>query len=157
MPELDAIDHQLLNLLQTQIPFVERPFAQIARALESNEDEVIRRVTALKTAPAPKRPLIRQISAIFDSKSLAYQSTLVAARIKNPPPPHAPKFINHPPGLPHNHRRNHAFNLWYTLAVPPDSKLGLEKTLDILHRRSGAQSTRMLPTLRLFKIGVKFD
>jgi DNA-binding Lrp family transcriptional regulator len=65
--------------------------------------------------------------------------------------------ISRHPGVSHNYERQHDYNLWYTLAVPPNSKLGLEKTLEILHRQSGASATRMLPTLKLFKIGVKFD
>ena len=65
--------------------------------------------------------------------------------------------INSHPGVSHNYLRNHEFNLWYTIAVPPTSRLGLDGTVDLLHHLSGAQSTRLLPTLRLFKIGVRFD
>jgi DNA-binding Lrp family transcriptional regulator len=57
----------------------------------------------------------------------------------------------------HNYLRNHEFNLWYTIAIPPTSTLGLEKTVDLLHRQSGSLSTRLLPTLKLHKIGVRFD
>ena len=88
---------------------------------------------------------------------MGYQSTLVAARVAEGKLEEAAGVINGHPGVSHNYRRNHAFNMWYTLAVPPDSGLGLEKTVEILHRESGAESTRMLPTLRLFKIGVRFD
>jgi len=57
----------------------------------------------------------------------------------------------------HNYKRNHFYNLWFTLAVPPDSILGLEKTVEILKSESNAKSARILPTLKLFKIGVKLD
>ena len=90
-------------------------------------------------------------------RSWVITSTLVAARIDEDHLDAAAAIINRHPGVSHNYRRNHAFNLWYTLAVPPDSALGLEKTLQILHDQSGSRSTRMLPTLRLFKIGVQFD
>jgi len=150
-------DRPLLDVLQTQIPLVPRPFENIAQQIGCTEDQVIERLKALRHPPAPERPVIRQISAIFDSKSLGYQTTLVAAKIDEARLDEAAAIINKHPGVSHNYRRNHAFNLWYTLAVPPDSTLGLEKTLALLHRQSGAVSTRMLPTLRLFKIGVKFD
>jgi DNA-binding Lrp family transcriptional regulator len=65
--------------------------------------------------------------------------------------------INSHPGVSHNYLRNHEFNLWYTVAIPPTSGLGLEGTVDLLHRLSGAEATRLLPTLKLFKIGVRFD
>jgi len=59
------------------------------------------------------------------------------------------------PGVSHNYKRNHAFNLWYTVAVPPSDSL--EDHVDALHRDSGAIVTRVLPTLKLYKIGVKPD
>jgi DNA-binding Lrp family transcriptional regulator len=145
-------DAELLTLLQTEIPCVERPFAELAGKLSATEAEVIERIRQLK---ADK--IIRQISAIFDTRSLGYASSLVAARIDPARVDEAAAIINQHPGVSHNYLRNHTFNLWYTIAVSPLSKLGLEKTVDILHQQSGAESTRLLPTLKLFKIGVKFD
>jgi DNA-binding Lrp family transcriptional regulator len=55
----------------------------------------------------------------------------------------------------HNYLRNHEFNLWFTLAVPPASDL--EWTVQRLQEMAGAESARILPTLRLFKIGVQLD
>ncbi|HUO09489.1 MAG TPA: Lrp/AsnC family transcriptional regulator [Phycisphaerae bacterium] len=157
MHYLQPLDTDLLNVLQTQVPLVERPFLHLAKEFGTTELEVITRLKKLRHPEPPERPIIRQISAIFDSKSLGYETTLVAAQVEESKLVAAAAIINEHPGVSHNYRRNHAFNLWYTLAVPPDSMLGLEKTLEILHQRSGAVSTRMLPTEKLFKIGVKFD
>jgi DNA-binding Lrp family transcriptional regulator len=101
--------------------------------------------------------VIRQISAIFDTRSLGYASSLVAAQIDPSRVDEAAAIINRHPGVSHNYLRNHLFNLWYTIAISPLSKLGLDKTVELLHRQSQALSTRLLPTLKLFKIGVKFD
>jgi DNA-binding Lrp family transcriptional regulator len=101
--------------------------------------------------------VIRQISAIFDTRVLGYQSTLVAARIPKNKLAEGAKAVNSHPGVSHNYERNNELNLWYTVAVPPDSRLGLEGTVDVLHRISGAEKTRILPTLKLFKIGVTLD
>lgn len=149
---LTEFDAQLLNLIQVQIPLSDRPFERIAAQLGTAEDAVLARLADLKA-----RRVIRQISAIFDSKSLGYQSTLVAARVDPTRIEEAAAIISQHPGVSHNYQRDHSFNLWYTLAVPPDSRLGLAATVDRLHAESGSLSTRMLPTLKLFKIGVKFD
>ena len=61
------------------------------------------------------------------------------------------------PGVSHNYRRSHAFNLWFTLAVEPGARLGLQETIDILAEATGAESMRLLPTLKLFKINVQLD
>src|SRR5207248_9854297 len=67
----------------------------------------------------------------------------------------AAQIANQHPGVSHNYERDHTFNLWYTVAVPPTSDL--DATVQALHELSGAKSTRMLQTLRLFKIAVKLD
>ena len=42
--------------------------------------------------------------------------------------------------------------MWFTIAVEHDSHLGLQGTLEVLQRLTGAESIRQLPTLQLFKI-----
>ena len=145
-------DAALLGTLQESVPFVERPFAEVGNRCGLSEEETLARISALKQSK-----VIRQISAIFDTRSLGYESSLVAARIAPENIEAAVSVINSHPGVSHNYLRNHDFNLWYTIAVPPTSKLGLEGSVDLLHRLSKSETTRLLPTLRLFKIGVRFD
>ncbi len=148
----NANDAALLGVLQESVPFTRHPFADLGKRCGLSEDETLSRVKALK-----EEKIIRQISAIFDTRSLGYASSLVAAKIAPEKLDAAVAVINSHPGVSHNYLRNHEFNLWYTIAVPPTSKLGLDGTVERLHRLSGAESTRLLPTLRLFKIGVRFD
>src|SRR3954447_3486572 len=149
---MDTIDKDLLNLIQREFPLDREPFEAIGRDLGLPGDEVIRRIDALK-----RGRVIRQISAIFDTRVLGYESSLVAARIPSEKLNSAAKAINSHPGVSHNYERNNDFNLWYTVAVPPDSRLGLDDTVEVLHRISNAEKTRILPTLKLFKIGVTLD
>ena len=150
---MDDTDKKLLNILQTEVPIAPRPWGEVGERLGGvGEAEVMERVRALKVAK-----IIRQISAIFDTRSLGYESSLVAARCDPSHEDEVAAVISGHPGVSHNYKRDHAFNLWYTIAVAPTSKLGLEKTVQILHERSGAISTRLLPTLHLFKIGVDLD
>jgi DNA-binding Lrp family transcriptional regulator len=150
---LDETDRKLLNLIQAEFPLEERPFSAIGRTFELSEADVTARIAALQTNPK----VIRQISAIFDSKSLGYQGMLVAAQVGEPSIDDAAAVINAHPGVSHNYRRNHAYNLWYTLAVPPGSRLGLAGTVHVLHRLSGALVTRPMPTLKMYKIGVRLN
>jgi siroheme decarboxylase len=150
----DSIDKSILNSIQQEIPLTRRPFLEIAARIGISELETLKRIERL-SGPSPQ--IIRQISAIFDSRLLGYKSTLVASKIPEPFLDKAVSVINAHPGVSHNYLRNHDYNLWYTLAVSPNSFLGLEKTVQILHHRSGSLVTRMFPTLKLFKIGVKFD
>jgi DNA-binding Lrp family transcriptional regulator len=82
---------------------------------------------------------------------------LVAAKVDAANPHRAAQFINSHPGVTHNYLRNHEFNLWFTLAVERDSALGLDGTLDVIAAKTGAESIRQLPTLKLFKIRMDLE
>jgi DNA-binding Lrp family transcriptional regulator len=150
--EIDSSDEQLLPVLQEDVPVEAAPFARLAERLGdgATEQAVIERVAGLR-----ERGIIRQVSAIFDTRSLGYQSTLVAMRFAPAKLERGAAIINEHPGVSHNYKRNHEFNLWFTLATPPGSDI--DNTLAKLHELSGAEVTRKLQTIKLFKIGVKLD
>jgi DNA-binding Lrp family transcriptional regulator len=149
---LDDVDRRLLNLMQGSFPIARRPYRHVAELGGMEEAEVMSRVQRL----LDKR-IIRQVTPIFDTRALGYSSMLVAAKVDPQHPHRAAQVINEHPGVSHNYLRNHEFNLWFTIATEPDSKLGLDGTLEVLAREAGAESVRQLPTLRLFKIRMDLE
>jgi siroheme decarboxylase len=149
---LDEADKKLLNLLQGSFPLAQRPFAEVAQAASLTEADVLARTQRLLD-----ERIIREITPIFDTRVLGYSSMLVAAKVDPEHPWRAAKIINSHPGVSHNYLRDHEFNLWFTIATEPESKLGLQGSLDVLQRLTGAQSVRQLPTLRLFKIRMDLE
>ena len=149
---LDEFDKRLLNQMQGAFPIVERPYAEVATALGTDEATVLRRVQELID-----ERIIRQVTPIYDTRAFGYGSMLVAAKV-DPEHPWGPaKIVNSHPGVSHNYLRNHDFNMWFTIAVEEDSRLGLQGTLDVLQELTGAESIRQLPTLKLFKIRMDLD
>ena len=148
--KIDVTDRKLLNLLQSSLPLVEEPFTDLGRTLGLPESEVIKRIQVLKDSN-----VVRQISAIFDTRRLGYKTVLVAARFHPDKLDPGARAINEHPGVSHNYARNGPFNLWFTLAVPPDESL--EDTVEDLARKTEAEAYRLMPTIRFFKIGVNFD
>jgi len=149
---LDDIDRKVLNFMQGKFPLEPRPYAAVAKLADLTEDEVMARVSQLL-----KDRIIRQVTPIYDTRALGYGSMLVAAKVDAEHPWRAAKIINSHPGVSHNYLRNHEFNMWFTLAVEHDSKLGLQGTLDVLQELTGAESIRQLPTLKLFKIRMDLE
>jgi siroheme decarboxylase len=149
---LDDLDRRLLNLMQGSFPLAARPYAAVAQAAEITEDEALARVSRLLEAR-----IIREVTPIYDTRALGYASMLVAAKVDPEYPHRAAEIINSHPGVSHNYLRDHDFNLWFTVAVEPDSALGLQGTLDVLQRLTGAESIRQLPTLKLFKIRMDLE
>jgi DNA-binding Lrp family transcriptional regulator len=149
---LDDTDRRLLNLMQGRFPLAPRPYESVASDAGIPEDEVLARVQRLIDDR-----IIRQVTPIFDTRALGYRSMLVAAKVDPEHPWRAAKIINAHPGVSHNYLRNHDFNIWFTIAVEPDSLLGLDGTLEVLAEEAGASSIRQLPTLKLFKIRMDLE
>lgn len=148
--DLDELDRRLLNLLQTEFPLAPRPFASLGDRLSVSEAEVLDRVRRLKA-----EKVIRQISAIFDSRALGYRSALAAFRVPVERLAEVAAAINQHRGVSHNYARTHTFNLWFTLTVPPgeNPREGIER----LAKDNGVSHFLYLPTLRVFKVAVQFD
>jgi siroheme decarboxylase len=149
---LDDLDRKLLNLMQGSFPLAPRPYAAVATAAGCSEDEVLARVSRLLA-----ERIIRQVTPIYDTRALGYSSMLVAAKVDPEHPWAAARIVNSHPGVSHNYLRNHEFNMWFTIAVERDSRLGLDGTLDVLSALTGAESIRQLPTLQLFKIRMDLE
>jgi DNA-binding Lrp family transcriptional regulator len=149
---LDETDKRLMNLLQSNFPLDPEPFGLIAAEADLELDDVLGRTQRLLDGR-----IIREITPIFDTRALGYESMLVAAKVDAENPQRAAKIVNAHPGVSHNYLRTHDFNMWFTIATPPDSKLGLKGTLEALMEETGAESMRELPTLTLFKINMNLE
>jgi len=72
--ELDDVDRELLNAVQWDFPLEPRPYSVLGERLGVTEPEVRERIAKVKAAG-----VLRQLSAIFDTRALGYSSALVAA------------------------------------------------------------------------------
>jgi DNA-binding Lrp family transcriptional regulator len=146
MQDIDQRDRELLGALQGEIPLVSTPFAVVGQQIDMSEKEVIKRTERLK-----RDGIVKLIAAQFDPRALGYRSCLVAARVNSDRIDECAGAVSAHPGVTQNYRRNHDLNLWFTIAVAPSSKIGLEKTIEILGEEAECDTVRPLPTLRVFK------
>ena len=147
---LSATDRKILNVLQARFPLVSAPFQAIGDEMGMTEQEVLQSVRRAKD-----EGVLRQVSAIFDTRRLGYKSILVAVQAEKERLDEVADIFNRHPGVSHNYGRTHGFNLWFTLAVQPDDDL--QETLDQMMAEARVDKMRLLPTLQFFKIGVNFD
>ena len=142
------MDKRLLNLLQAGVPLVAEPFGALADALGTDVEDVLARTVKLKEAS-----VIRQIGAIFDSRKLGYQSTLVAAQVQQDQLAQAAKTFGTHPGVSHCYAREIMstsasktpvdravptinYNLWLTLTVAHFPSMGsiiASNTINAMH------------------------
>ena len=114
--QLDTGDRRLLNAIQTAFPLTDEPFVELAQHLGTGCDEVIRRIARLK-----EMGIIRMIGPVIESRSLGFQSTLVGMTVGAAQLAKAEQVIADHPGVSHAYERDHQFNVWFTLALPPAS------------------------------------
>src|SRR3989304_1753428 len=150
MPEFDAVDKRLLNLLQYEFPLVPQPFAARGEKLGLSEGEVLERTRRLRESR-----VLRHLSAIFDVYRVGYKSSLIAMAVPPQTIDRSAAVISAHPGVSHNYGRDHHFNLWFVLAIPREQDY--EGTVNALAERAGASRTLVLPAKPLFKIDVRYD
>lgn len=144
-----GFERNLINLLQREFPLVSRPFKVIAEKLDTEEERIIE---ILKKWQDEGK--LRQISAIFNPSFFGHTSSLFAFKVSKENLDRAIEVINAHPGVSHNYLRNHEYNLWFTLVVPPGREL--LKEAKRLFTESKAEDYLYLPILKVYKIAVIF-
>lgn len=147
---LDSIDRRLLDQIQRAFPIEERPYAVLGERLGLSEQDVLARIENMKALR-----LVRQISAIFNTGALGYQSSLVAMAVPESDVEKAAEAVSAYPGVSHNYLRPGPFNVWFTIAVPPGRTL--EAEVHRLAQKAGGWPTLILPAMKKYKLAVVLD
>ena len=149
--DLNELDADLLNAVQWSFPLTATPFADLATRLERTEDEVIGALRAAKDAG-----VLRQLSAIFDTRALGYSSALIAAKVDPDRIDAAAEVINAPPRASATTTsattRTTSGTRWPCRRVRTSTPTSTSCTA-----RRARPSPASCPTLKLYKIGVKLD
>jgi DNA-binding Lrp family transcriptional regulator len=146
----DVDRNRLVRRVQHEVPFVPEPFAAIANDLGLDRGEVLAQLRSWQESG-----VLREISAVLEGSALGYESALAAGAVAASDLPHVVGVVNAHPTVTHNYLREHAYNLWFTVAVPVE--MGLAATLRALARAAGVEAFHALRRTATFKIGVNFD
>jgi DNA-binding Lrp family transcriptional regulator len=149
MRTFDAIDSQLINLLQHEFPLVKEPYRELATRLDTPEGEILARVRRLRADG-----VIREIGPIFNSKMIGLVSTLVALRVPEPAVDSAAQIINSYAGVTHNYEREGEYNIWFTLTAA--SEEGLALTLEEIRGKIDPLDSLVVPVKRILKLKTNF-
>lgn len=146
---MDDIDKKILRAVQSRLPIAEKPWAALGRELGLSEERVIARLADMK-----KRGIIRRIGGNFDSSSLGWAATLCAAKVPEEKFSRFVEAVNAYPGVTHNYRRDHQYNVWFTFIA--ENMDQIDKSLAELSRATGVTDICSMPSLRKYKIKVDF-
>jgi DNA-binding Lrp family transcriptional regulator len=147
---VDEIDLKLLALVQDGFPLTSRPFRDLGFALGLDEKEVIERLAGLQ-----RGGLVRRIGPIIDLRKLGRSGILAALRVSVEEADDVAKVVNQYQEVSHNYLRPNAsgYNMWFTVSASDER---IQEILQEIKRLTG-RAMLVMPTGRIFKIGVKFD
>ncbi len=149
MRTFDALDSQLINLLQHEFPLTKEPYRELATRLDAPEDEILARIRRLKSDG-----VIREIGPIFNSRMIGLASTLVALRVPEHAVDGAAQIINSYAGVTHNYEREGEYNIWFTLTAA--SEEGLASTLEEIKGKIRPLDSLVVPVKRVLKLRTNF-
>lgn len=149
MADLEQRDAEILDAFQRDFPIASTPYAMIGQMVDMSEKEVIKRAIRLRQSGA-----LRPIQIRFDPRALGCSVALVIAAVPEDLLESAAAIVTSHPGVSQNYRRNHEFNLWFTLCLPPDSALGMEETVRIIAAEAQVDRIHALPAIYQYREGV---
>jgi len=147
---MDEIDKKLLNILQKEFPLEEQPFLIVARRCGISEEEALVRIQKMKDDG-----IIRRIGAVFDGGKLGRVSTLCAARVPEEKIDIFVQTVNANKGVTHNYRRDHEYNIWFTVSAATAKEL--EEFLAQVKEKTGVEDILDMRAVRTFKINASFE
>ncbi len=115
---MDALDRRLVNRLQSGFPLSERPFAEVARELGTDERTVIERLARLR-----EEGVLTRFGPLFDAEKMGGAVTLCAMAVPASRFEEVAATIGAFPEVAHNYEREHRLNMWFVIAVAEPSEI----------------------------------
>ena len=113
----DAADLRLIEHLHDGFPLAERPFAQVAAELDSDEQELLGRLRRLREAG-----VLTRFGPLFQIERAGGSFVLAAIAVPEQRFDEVAAIVNALPEVAHNYRREHALNMWFVIAAVSDAR-----------------------------------
>jgi DNA-binding Lrp family transcriptional regulator len=146
---MDAIDRRLINALHGGFPICERPFLEIARGLDLDEDDVILRLRRL----LDERTLSR-FGPMIDVDRLGGGLTLAAMAVPAERFDEVAAIVNALPTVAHNYERSHELNMWFVIATEEPAEVA---TVIATIERATGREVLNLPKLEEYFLELKLS
>ncbi len=150
---LSDTDRKILHRLQSNLPLVSRPFLELSKELNIEEDTIIERIKFMI-----EKGYVRRLAPIINTQAMGREATLAAMKVPEERIDEVSAIINEYSGDSHNYHRKGKnkdipYKIWFTISAKDDEEL--HKRLKEIEDRTGL-TVRSLPTTKKFKIGVRF-
>ncbi|WP_299880336.1 Lrp/AsnC family transcriptional regulator [uncultured Sulfitobacter sp.] len=145
--DLDATDRAIINALQSGFPVAQRPFAVAADRLGLSEDDLIRRLSAMKQGG-----VITRFGPFLDAAAMGGAFCLCAMEIPAADFEAMTRKVNAFDEVAHNYARDHRLNMWFVLAT--ETPEGIAETAARIETATGLP-VYQFPKLKEFFVGFR--
>ena len=146
---MDTLDRQIINTLQQGFPICERPYAQVAQELGTNEEVLLDRLQRLL-----QEGLLTRFGPMYHAERMGGGLTLAAMQIPAKDFQRVTALVNRHPEVAHNYERDHALNMWFVLATETPERIG--EVIATIEKETGYPVYNM-PKEKEFFIGLRFN
>lgn len=146
---MDDCDRAIVNALQQGLPVCERPFAPIARALETSEQSIVARIAKLLDDG-----ILTRFGPMYDAERLGGALSLCAL---SAPPNRFDEIaaqVNAHVEVAHNYEREHALNMWFVLATEQPDRIA--QVAAEIESETGCEVFQF-PKQKEFFVGLKLE
>ena len=109
---MDELERAIVNRLQGGFPLGERPFAEAARELRTDEATLIAKLKAMLEAGT-----LTRFGPMYDAERLGGAFTLCAMSVPAVDFERVAALVNAHREVAHNYERAHRYNLWFVIAA----------------------------------------
>ncbi len=109
---MDELERRIVNHLQGGFPLVERPFAEVAQALGTDEATLIAKLGAMLEAGT-----LTRFGPMYDAERLGGAFTLCAMSVPAADFERVAALVNAHAEVAHNYERAHRYNMWFVIAA----------------------------------------
>ena len=115
---MDSLERAIVNRLQGGFPLSERPFAEAAQALGTDEATLIAKLEAML-----EEGTLTRFGPMYDVERMGGAFTLCAMSVPEADFERVAAQINAHPEVAHNYARAHHYNLWFVVAAGARSQI----------------------------------
>ena len=146
---IDMTDRRIINALQGGFPVCEHPFAEAARSLGLDEEELLERITKLR-----ETGVLTRFGPMYNAEAMGGAFCLCAMAVPEAQIDAVVDQVNAHAEVAHNYERAHELNVWFVLGS--DDPARIDAIIDEIEDETGLK-VYAFPKEHEFFIGLKVD
>lgn len=145
--KLDELDRAIINRLQDGLPITSDPFAEVARDLDCDPEDLVDRLARLRAGN-----VVTRFGPFIDTSAMGGAFCLCAMAVPKDRFEDVAAIVNGFHEVAHNYERDHKLNMWFVLATAtPDQ---IEAVAVAIEVETGL-AVLLFPKLEEYFIGFK--